>query len=1129
MRIAPLLLAFVSLASTLAASKRTSADSLDLPPPLQRPVQYFGDIHPVLAQHCVSCHGAEKQKGGLRLDSREMALKGGESFGPAIVPGMSAKSPLLLFMAHLEPDMEMPPKKKEKLSDDTLSLVRTWIDQGAEWPTIGPKGTAASLGNQELFFKKAATHWSFQPVPKADSNSLAQGPSTIDLLIGSVRSTKGLEAAPRADAPTLLKRLHFDLTGLPPSPEEMDRFLSDFTQDAGSAISNKVDELLASPHFGERWGRFWLDIARYADAQDLFPGVDLRYPFAWTYRDYVIGAFNNDTPYDRFIREQIAADLLARSPDDPTLAALGLLTVGPRFLRKQDEQINDRIDVVTRGIMGLTVACARCHDHKFDPIPTTDFYALYGVFQSSIIPEALPQISLPNAKSDPALRSAYTAAIAETQAALDQLNARERDKAVADLLARPEEHFEAFCDVEYGKKPLNSILNTTSLSNVALAALTDRKKSAKNNAPKISDPILAPLAKVLACPANQQTETLRIMLESGLIPGTQEIIHPQVLAILREKKPDTEEALMRAYGSVLAAAKSTNPEDAMSKGLREALIAKGGLLDFPPAEIERTASTTVSARAEYRKLRSELAEIENTHAGAPTRAMVLNDLPKPIQPVVFIRGQPANRGESVARRFLQLLDPKMTPFSPTQSGRKELADHITHPSNPLTPRVWANQVWRHLLGSPLVRTTSDFGLQAEPPSHPQLLDWLASALIERGWSTKKLVRDIVLSTTYQQSSADRPDGRDKDPDNTWLWRANRRRLDVESMRDAMLAASGRLDPTLGGRAVALSAKPFTRRRTVYGFVDRVQLEPMFSTFDFPAPDTANTERAQTNVPQQALFALNDAFIIDQARAIAAQAESSATQATNPAPVEAIRAIYRQVHQREPSAHESELAQRMLASVSKNIPPQLTGAWQFGFGNANPSLSRAQAFHPFGHFDAQARRYQGSSTYPDRARHGFAAVTETGGHPGDGIDMASIRRWTAPHDGTFSIAGDLSVSAKGTGDGVRARVISSRNGLLGEWILDRVNLSSSPTVLPMLKISAGETLDFTVDCRETTSGDGYRWGPVIRSLRPPEEAPKGMQTVWDAQADFKAPPPPKLSPLQQIAQALLMTNEFMFID
>lgn len=1111
------------------AKKRIRAGVVDLPEAAPKAVRYFGDIHPVLIEKCVSCHGPEKQKGGLRLDSREQALVGGETYGPAIVPGKSAESPLLLFMAHLEPEMEMPPKKEERLPESTLALIRAWIDQGAEWPAKAraqADGTP-TLGNQELLFQKAAAHWSFQPVAPAAPASLARGSDTIDRLVDATRKQKSLAASPRADAQTLLKRLHFDLTGLPPSADEMDAFRVAFAKDPDGAVRSKVETLLASPHFGERWGRYWLDIARYADAQDLFPGQDLRYPFAWTYRDYVIRAFNRDKPYDEFIREQIAADLLGLPPDDAALAALGFLTVGPRFLRNQVEQISDRIDVVTRGIMGLTVACARCHNHKFDPIPTADFYALYGVFQSSIIPETLPLISPPDSKPDPKLLEEYLTSKTKTRAAIDALTAREREKAVESALAKPGEYIAALCEMEYSKKPLNAILNTSSLSSVVIVSLAEQKRALKKSAQGAPDPIMGPLTTLLAAPPGDASKLIKTMIDAGRLPGAAVEIHARVLEVLRRENPATEEALFRAYGVLLegAASASQNPD---WQDILHAFTQPGGLLDFQSTEVEKAAANTVSARAEYQKLYGELAELESTHPGAPIRAMVVNDSAKPIQPVVFVRGDPGKRGDTVDRRFLEILDPKKTPFSATQSGRKELADYITQPANPLTPRVWANQVWRHLIGRSLVKTTSDFGLQSEPPTHPQLLDWLAASLVQRGWSTKTLIRDIVLSATYQQASHDRADANDTDPDNTWLWRANRRRLDVEAMRDAMLAVSGNLDLTFGGRPVSLVSEPFSGRRTVYGFVDRVHTNPLLVTFDFPPPDTSSTERTQTMVPQQALFALNDAFIVQQARTLAAK-----VQAPTDGPSEAIShsiagTLYRHVFQRTPTAVEERLAHQLLTAggeISSETPP---GIWQYGFGHADPGAPRQSAFERLPYFDPNSKRYQASATFPDRLL-GFVSLSAGGGHPGDGLAKAAIRRWIAPREGEFSISGEVSVSPKGSGDGVRARIISSRNGIVGEWVIDRVNNTSAATLRSPVRLSAGEILDFAVDSRETNAGDGFRWSLAVRDLKSPEMSPSNELSLWDAQSDFKGPPPPKLNPVQRMAQALLMTNEFLFVD
>jgi mono/diheme cytochrome c family protein len=1110
-----LLLSIIALPAA-GATKRAGGDVSDLPEPVKRPVKYFGDIHPVLVEHCISCHGPDKQKGGLRLDSREMALMGGSGYGPAIIPGKSAESPLILFTAHLEPDMEMPPKKPA-LPEATVAVLRAWIDQGALWPSKGLEPGEKVLGNQPLFFKQAATHWSFQPVVKASAESLRNGPATIDALVEAKRREKGLSASPRADAATLLKRLHFDLTGLPPSNAEMSKFVAAFATNADAAIAAKVDELLASPHYGERWGRYWLDIARYADTQDFFPTVDLRYPYAWTYRDYVIGAFNEDKPYAQFIREQIAADLLGLKENAPALAALGFLTVGPRFLRRNEEQINDRIDVVTRGLMGLTVVCARCHDHKFDPIPTADFYALYGIFNSSEIPEILPEITLTNAKVSPKVHTEYQEAKAKGDKALADLTEAQRKKATAEVMAKTAAYMDALSQLELQKKDIRKVLSETKLSETALTALQNQWAVFKKSKALTQDPVWGPLAKIANTAEAQKAAVLQGIMTSGRVPDATMDVNPLVLTALREKKPADEAALLRLYGTL-----------ASSKPLLAAFTQKDGLFDFPLKDVEKVARLSNESRKAYTDLDNARTKLEADHPGAPTRAMVMKEKAKMIKPVVFVRGDPARRGDTVDRRFLEVLDPKKTPFSEAQSGRRELAESISSPTNPLTARVWANQVWRHLLGKALVKTTGDFGLQSEPPSHPQLLDWLASAFIQRNGSTKQIVRDIVLSATYQQTSTNRPDAAMMDTDNTLLWRANRRRLDFEAMRDAMLATSGLLDPTIGGRAVNLSTVPFTGRRTIYGFVDRTNIDPLFTTFDFPSPDISNTQRTETLVPQQALFALNDGFIIEQARKLAADAKKAAAKTPGDAATAVTRELYRRVYQRAPLPEEEALGRSLLAEATTPESKPLQGSWQQGYGSADPAVARRAAFTPLPYFDAPTKRYQGARVFPD-PEHGYVSVTASGGHPGAGLAKASIRRWIAPIDGEFGIEGEISIGAKVSGDGIRARVISSRTGQLGEWIVDRSNGVSARIALPKVSVKAGEILDFTVDCRETTTSDGFRWVPTIRLLVMPEKAPKGMQTVWDSQADFKAPPPPKLSPLEQMAQALIITNEFMFID
>ena len=866
----------------------------------------------------MSCHGPDKQKAGLRLDSREAALVGGSSYGPAIVPGKSAESPMILFMAHLESGMEMPPDK-DKLPERTLAVLRAWIDQGAKWPAKAlSEGAenAVSLGNQELIFKKAATHWAFQPVPNADPASLDNGSATVDSLVAARLEKKGLQRSLQADARTLLRRLHFDLTGLPPDSGEMEQFAAAFSLDARAAVAAKTDELLASPHFGERWGRYWLDLARYADTQDFFPQPDLRYPYAWTYRDYVIGAFNADKPYDQFIREQLAADQLGLSQDDPRLAALGYLTVGPRFLRRTDEIINDRIDVVTRGLMGMTVVCARCHDHKYDPIPTADFYALHGVFNSTEDLVTLPEIALVGGNADPGVRAEYDAARAKAQRELADFFLAQKAKALADILAQPEPYFDALSQMEVKKTAeVRKLISGTKMLETALRLLGRQWTLAKKPGKWNENPVFGPLASAAGTAPDRLAAMLADITTTGRLPGGEREMHPIVLAALVAEKPVDAEALLRLYGKLLASTKETSDEGL--KQVAQAFSGEGGWLDFAMSDVEQAYRAQADGRKGLDKLETAIADLEATHPGAPARAMTVKDKPKPVTPAIYVRGDSARRGATVERRFLQVLDPKMTPFPADRSGRRELAEKIVSADNPLTPRVWANHVWRHLLGRPLAKTPGDFGLQADPPSHPELLDWLASALVQREWSTKKLVRDIVLSATYQQSSADRAEAAAVDADNILLWRANRRRMDFEAMRDAMLATSGQLEPALGGRSVNLSSEPFSGRRTVYGFVDRVNLDPLFTTFDFPSPDIASPERSQTLVPQQALFAMNDGFIISQARALAKKAQESAGEGGDASG--AVDWLYRRVFQRLPTEPELALARRFLEGNGDSEP------------------------------------------------------------------------------------------------------------------------------------------------------------------------------------------------------------------
>lgn len=864
-------------------------------------VEFFeARIRPVLVQHCYECHSADAKvlQGGLRLDTAARTRVGGDS-GTAVVPRQPGESLLLAALKY--ESYEMPPSGK--LPDAVIADFEQWIAMGAPDPRGEDKAETAVLADAP-----PKQHWAYvapqrPAVPAVTNEAAARG--EIDRFVLARLEAANLAPSPAASPRTLLRRLYYDLTGLPPANAELDEFAAD---PSDARFEAAVDRLLASPRFGERWARHWLDVARYADTKGYVFQEDRNYATAYKYRDWVIESFNMDRPFDRFVVAQLAGEQL----NDPSCApASGFLTLGRRFLNNQEDIINDRIDVVTRGLMGMTVACARCHDHKYDPISAADYYAMYGVFASS------------------------------------------------------------------------------------------------------------------------------------------------------EEKP------------------------------RE---------DAPP---------------------------------------VLSDAATPYEPYVFLRGNSGSRGPSVPRRFLTVLakDSRPQPFK-NGSGRLEMAEAIVSRENPLTARVWANRVWGHLLGAPLVGTTSDFGVRGDPPTHPELLDWLACELMDDAWSTKRLVRRIVLSNTYRQASDLRADGLAVDAENRLLWRANRKRLDLEQMRDSLLAAAGRLDETMGGPSVSIVDAPFSTRRSVYGFIERQNLPAFFRTFDFANPSTHTPERPLTTSPQQALFLLNSPYVMEQSIKLAERAGALANAAAPPqqtpqppAAAERVRRINRMYEfALGRKANIDELAEA-LEFVDLGEPPTAGEAlaklvWQFGWGVVDDASGLVN-FQGLPQFVAGA--WQGGPQLPDPTL-GWATLNAEGGHPGDAAHLA-IRRWTAPAAGKVHVEGVLSHPSD-QGDGVRGRVIASRGGVKGEWVAQH---GQAGTVAAEIPLERGDTIDFVVDGRAAIDFDTFTWPVTVRmttvdAASTDAATPAGATTqIWDSASGFHGPLVPPLSRWEQLAQVLLMSNEFMYVD
>jgi hypothetical protein len=911
-------------------------------------------VRPILVDQCIKCHGPKKQSSSLRLDSREAAMKGGDS-GPSLVPAEPDESLIVRAVAHTHEELKMPPSGK--LPEASVAIIRQWVALGAPWSeATGKEGVLVSAEGRD----PSATHWSFQPLrspalPAVKDRNWGQTP--VDAFVLARLDANGMTPSARADKWTLIRRATIDLWGIPPTAEEIDAFERD---QAPGAFARLVDRLLASPHYGERWGRHWLDVARYADTKGYVFTQDRHYPYAYTYRDYVIKALNEDLPYDQFVVQQLAADQLPRGADPGPLAAMGFLTVGRRFLLDQNEIIDDRIDVVSRGLLGLTVTCARCHDHKFDPIPAEDYYSLYGVFASSTEPAELPLLE--KVENSPA-NADYQRKLAAAKKARDDYLAARQDEIQGDLSARLSVYLKAAYDLDLDgrSRRLDERAGVDKLNSRRLRGLIGLWKRTLDAAPKIPDPVLGVWRSFVALPQSEfvaKAKKLHEELTKSKDPKSP-AIHPLVVKAVLGTPPASKRDVVTRYLTLFgeletrvkeekvrsAGSSSVSLREPEWESLRLALFGPNGPLAISLESARMFLDQTQRGRLD--KLNSAIEKVNATHPAAPARAMVMNDAPQLYNPHVFLRGNPGRPGPAIPRRFLRVLSGKdRKPFQ-KGSGRLELAQAIADAKNPLTARVLVNRVWQWHFGKGLVTTPSDFGLRSDPPSHPELLDYLASDFIASGWSLKSLHRRIMLSSTYQQKSERRAAEQERDPENRFLWRFNRQRLDFETMRDSLLAVSGALDPTIGGPSTPITERPFSSKRTVYGFIDRQNLDGLYRTFDFAVPDATSPRRFVTTVPQQALFLMNSPFLHEQARRLAAVAvggddgragSSARTDGSCSDPADGVRRLYFRALGRPPQTDELALA---IAFVQRQTGanPADPGKWNgSAAGTGEPVLS-----------------------------------------------------------------------------------------------------------------------------------------------------------------------------------------------
>ena len=881
-------------------------------------------IRPVLAAQCWSCHGEKKAESGLRLDSRAAILKGGDR--GELVNSKDPAASLLMHVIRRDGELQMPPNGR--LTPAQIGAFSKWIEFGLPWPKE-VAGSAMSVAWK--------THWAFVPiqrpkVPEIVDDTISQTP--VDRFILGKLNEEGIPASlTRADRHTLIRRASFDLIGLPPTPEEIAEFVSDSSPDAFERL---VDRLLASPKFGERWGRYWLDIARYADTKGYVFFEEKSYPWAYTYRDYVIRSLNEDKPYDRFLLEQIAADQLADRDDDSSLAGLGFLTVGGHFMGNVHDIIDDRIDVVTRGLMGLTVTCARCHDHKYDPIPTRDYYSLYGVFRSSTEPLVLPLFKTP--ADHPEYRR-FTAELSVRQQNLDDFVAQKHaalvegartrvgeyllaaksagDKPATDdfmLIADPGDlnpamivRWQSYLEKLEGRGTESPTTKGTTHPvwgtwfqfaaipperfPEASAELCQRLLSADGGPAPVTGSLNTLVVKAICSPAPPQNLTEVANRYSVLMKS----IHVRWQAILREavilKRPtptqfdnaDEEELRLELYGE--------------SAPANVPLVFGWGFLSLLPDR---------ASQGQYQKVLKEVEQWLINAPAAPPRAMVLLDGPA-YDPRVFVRGNPNRLGDAVPRQFLSALAKDGKPFS-IGSGRLELARAVVDPANPLTPRVAVNRLWQQHFGAGLVRTPGDFGIRSEPPSHPELLDWLADDLIRgrsgANWTLKQLHRRLMSSAVYQQSSQQTSNA---DPENRWLGRANRIRLDFEATRDSLLSVAGHIDDRIGGPSKSILDGGFHPQRTLYAYLDRQDPPGLLSVFDVPSPAATSTSRDTTTVSPQALYMMNGPLVATAADWLLRRPDLTAITDFD----KRIERIFQILFARSPTATELQFAREFL--------------------------------------------------------------------------------------------------------------------------------------------------------------------------------------------------------------------------
>ncbi len=890
-------------------------------------------IRPLLIDQCLNCHGGEgkKIKGGLDLSSKAGWMKGGDS-GPAIVPHRPDQSLLLQAVRHSHPELKMPPKGK--LDSAEIQAIEDWIRQGAFDPRVGE-----AIGEKEPKPAAGADHWAFQPMAHPAPPSVGRRDwcrSELDQFILAELEARNLGPAGEADRRTWLRRVTFDLIGLPPSEAECAQFLADESTGAKERV---VDRLLSSAHYGERWGRHWLDLARYADSN----GLDENHAMgeAWRYRDWVVAAFNADLPYDAFLRVQIAGDLLPPEQEPRSaidrLTATGFHVLGPKMLAEQDkpklqiDTVDEQIDVLSRTFLGLTISCARCHDHKFDPISQADYTRMAGILRSTASFDELGFVSKWKERelATPEEIARRTAYAAELSTAEEKLAAARKDsvsRLVPELTARA---------------PALPLAPTAAGRDAFILEAEDWSRGTLIRDSTHYGSTQATLART-GNPGEQSMEFDITTATSGAyelwIRYAAQESRPVRISVNGKKV--TENALTATTGGwkVDDLQWDFATEFALNPGRNVLRI--DGPPHFPHLDqliVARAgAFLGASALADLRTTRGALDEIVARKPPELPRALGVSE--GEIQDLkLHVRGSHLNlAGDPIPRGAPEVLAKHVPipPISEGKSGRLELAEWLTNPEHPLTARVMVNRIWQGHFGRGLVASSSNFGLRGDLPTHPALLDWLARRFIEGGYSIKSLHREIVLSATYGQSSIAGAEMESRDPTNRYYSRMPRRRLEAEAIRDAILAVSGLLERNTGGSLLTTKNRDYvtndqsgnqgryeSHRRAIYLPIIRNAMYDFFAAFDFADPSTHLESRPSTTVAHQALFFMNSALVRQAAQAVATKLGAGPK-------TERIERAYALILGRSPSERERMQVMQFLEPEvpTANAAPIAESAW-----------------------------------------------------------------------------------------------------------------------------------------------------------------------------------------------------------